>query len=268
MHNSSNSSKFGVFFWIRENLFLKNTETLRLLPNSSKAVPSFPSLFRLRTTFFLLFKVKLNVLLAQCRKIYSKGDRNLKMQARLEASMWLASKQPAPIAWVQSYPLVGLLHLFLLMFSSNNTDGLERSQNIPPEHLQTLELEANGGVGAGSLLVWWMRRQSGLRGFRGLGPEPSAELCLLGKASSSLPSHHTPGGGTSQATGTKRHRAQWRVLIWVIIAVCHCAILRLLAACQRVLWAGFSLQNPAKALPEGIVINIDSREPVWIHCSE
>lgn len=124
------------------------------------------------------------------------------------------------------------------------------------------------GVSASSVLAWWMGLEPRLPHFQGLAAEPGAELCLLGKVSSFLPSHHAPSGGMSQATGTKRHTAQWRVLIWVIIAVCHCTILRLLAACQRVLWAGFSLQNPAKTLPEGIVINIDSREPVWIHCSE
>lgn len=80
-------------------------------------------------------------------KAYSKGDEMLNVRVRLEASISLASKQPAPLVWAQSYPVwldFYSFFFFFLTFSSNNTDGLERSQNILPEHLQTLDLEARG----------------------------------------------------------------------------------------------------------------------------
>lgn len=75
--------------------------------------------------------------------------------------MSLTSKEPAPIAWIRSHSLVWFLHLFFLMFSTNN------SQDILPEHLQALDLEENCSVVIGYFCVM-EESVVGLASFSGL----------------------------------------------------------------------------------------------------
>lgn len=80
-------SSWDFFFLLNRERFSRILKLRSFYQLKAKLSPLFHLSPDWKLLFWLLFKVKWDMLLAQLMKIYSKGDKNLNARVRLEASM-------------------------------------------------------------------------------------------------------------------------------------------------------------------------------------